>query len=196
MSGAPFSSLAAMETDRLYVRLANEEDVDAIVRFNVENREFLQPFEPLRPAGFYEERFWRSQVRQNAAELQADRALRLFLFPKSDPDRVIGTANYTNIQRGVGQMCTLGYSLAEEWQGKGIMFEALEASLRYVFGALNLHRVQASYMPHNRRSGRLLRRLGFVVEGYARDYILIAGRWEDHVLTSLSNPGWEERPTS
>jgi ribosomal-protein-alanine N-acetyltransferase len=38
------------------------------------------------------------------------------------------------------------------------------------------------------RSGRLLGRLGFVIEGYARDYLLVNGRWEDHVLTSLINP--------
>jgi ribosomal-protein-alanine N-acetyltransferase len=37
------------------------------------------------------------------------------------------------------------------------------------------------------RSGRLLRALGFVVEGYARDYLQINGRWEDHILTSLTN---------
>lgn len=49
----------------------------------------------------------------------------------------------------------------------------------------------ANYMPHNQRSGNLLRRLGFVVEGYARDYLLINGRWEDHIQTSLINPNWK-----
>ncbi len=42
----------------------------------------------------------------------------------------------------------------------------------------------------NERSVRLLRRLGFVVEGYARDYLLIQGRWQDQVLVGLTNPGW------
>ena len=28
------------------------------------------------------------------------------------------------------------------------------------------------------------------VEGYARDYILINGRWEDHILTAITNPDW------
>jgi len=30
-----------------------------------------------------------------------------------------------------------------------------------------------------------------VVEGYARDYLLINGKWEDHILTSLVNPHWK-----
>jgi ribosomal-protein-alanine N-acetyltransferase len=45
----------------------------------------------------------------------------------------------------------------------------------------------ANYVPTNERSGRLLRRLGFVVEGYARDYLFIGGRFQDHVLTALTN---------
>jgi ribosomal-protein-alanine N-acetyltransferase len=48
----------------------------------------------------------------------------------------------------------------------------------------------ANYMPHNRRSGNVLKRLGFVVEGYARDYLMINGKWEDHIFTSLINPHW------
>ena len=40
------------------------------------------------------------------------------------------------------------------------------------------------YQPNNERSGRLLRSLGFTVEGYARDYLYIDGAWRDHVLTA------------
>ncbi|MFB0585429.1 hypothetical protein [Aeromonas salmonicida] len=38
------------------------------------------------------------------------------------------------------------------------------------------------------RSAALLERLGFEREGYARDYLMINGRWEDHILTALLNP--------
>jgi ribosomal-protein-alanine N-acetyltransferase len=48
----------------------------------------------------------------------------------------------------------------------------------------------AGYVPHNIRSAAVLRRAGFTVEGYARDYILINGRWEDHILTAITNPDW------
>jgi ribosomal-protein-alanine N-acetyltransferase len=49
---------------------------------------------------------------------------------------------------------------------------------------LGLHRVEANYQPNNERSGRLLRALGFTVEGYARAYLYIDGEWRDHVLTA------------
>lgn len=35
-----------------------------------------------------------------------------------------------------------------------------------------------------------LHRLGFVVDGRAKKYLLINGQWEDHILTSLTNEHW------
>lgn len=40
-------------------------------------------------------------------------------------------------------------------------------------------------------SARLLERLGFVKEGYAREYLHIDGAWRDHVLTARTNPGFD-----
>ena len=54
-----------------------------------------------------------------------------------------------------------------------------------------MHRIIAAYLPHNQRSGKLLKQLGFVVEGYARDDLMINGQWQDHILTSLINHNWQ-----
>jgi len=191
MSAADPFPLPRFETERLVVRTSVEDDVPEIVRYFTENREHLRPFEPARPPSFYEERFWRAQVRQSQVDYHGDRAVRLFLFQKRAPHGVIGTASFTRVERGVAQSCSLGYGLAAAAQGQGFMYEALRPALEFMFDTLRMHRVEANYMPHNRRSGALLRRLGFVVEGYARDYLLINSRWEDHVLTSLTNPRWE-----
>jgi ribosomal-protein-alanine N-acetyltransferase len=85
----------------------------------------------------------------------------------------------------------VGYSLAESKQGNGYMSEAVSLCVEYIFDELNFHRIVANYMPRNQRSGNLLKKLGFVVEGYARDYLLINGKWEDHILTSLINTHWQ-----
>jgi len=50
--------------------------------------------------------------------------------------------------------------------------------------------VQANARPENARSLRLLDRLGFEREGYARQYLFIDGAWRDHVLTALRAPDW------
>ena len=48
----------------------------------------------------------------------------------------------------------------------------------------------ANYVPRNTRSAAVLERLGFTIEGEAKDYLYINGVWEDHVLTSLTNQDW------
>ena len=186
--------LPEIETPRLILRMGREADAPEIVRFHRENNEFLAPWSPQRDTEYFSERFWRGQVKIAEEEFRQDRSLKLFLFHRKPPDRIIGVCNFANFVRGVGQFCTVGYGLAGDAQGRGYMLEAMQAAIPYVFGALKLHRISAGYMPRNERSARLLRRLGFTVEGYARDYIFINGKWEDHILTGLVNPDWRPEP--
>lgn len=179
-----------LETPRLHVRLAEEEDIHAVLDFYQTNRERLRPFDPERPGYFYTEEFWHRQVAQNMDDFSSGRALRFFLFPSDAPEKVIGNIGFFNFVRGIAQHCTVGYSIDGDHEGRGLMSEALRSAIDFVFHTLNFHRVEANYMPHNRRSGQLLRKLGFVVEGYSRDYLQINGRWEDHVRTALTNPDW------
>ena len=101
---------------------------------------------------------------------------------------MVGHASLSEVVRGPFQACFLGYSIDGDAEGKGLMREGLESIIAWGFSDFDLHRIMANYIPHNQRSGRLLRRLGFVVEGYARDYLKIDGEWQDHILTSLTRP--------
>lgn len=180
-----------LESARVIVRMATAEDVPQVVRYYDDNRERLAPSRPRVGEEFFTEGFWSAQVRANLAEYREGRSVRLFLFDGARPERVIGNANFTQIFRSPAFYCTLGYGLDGEYEGRGIMREGLETAIGYMFGPQqNFHRIQANYVPRNERSGGLLRRLGFVVEGYARDYLLLNGRWEDHILTSRTNPDW------
>src|SRR4029077_11941499 len=97
---------------------------------------------------------------------------------------------FSNIIRGPLQACFLGYALGERHQGTGVMTEALRLAIDYMFREMHIHRISANYMPHNTASAAVLKRLGFTVEGYSRDYLRIEGRWQDHILTSLLDPEW------
>jgi ribosomal-protein-alanine N-acetyltransferase len=177
-------------TERLVLRMADLADVPEVVRYFVDNREHLAGSRPRMPESFYTTPFWAAQVPAARAEYEQDGSLRLFVFERERPERVVGNANFTNVMRGPAQHCTLGYGLDHEVTGLGYMSEALRGAIAFVFREMNVHRVMANYVPHNRRSGAVLRRLGFAVEGYARDYLLLDGRWEDHILTSLVNADW------
>jgi [ribosomal protein S5]-alanine N-acetyltransferase len=184
-------ALPKLESTRTILRFACFDDIPAIISYYTDNKIHLTPFEPLKFPEFYTENYWYEQVKQALADFSTDRSLRLFLFEKGNETFIIGSINFRNFVRGVFQSCTLGYSLAEAFQGKGYMTEALKVAIGYVFTELNMHRIMACYIPHNQHSGRLLKRLGFVVEGYARDYLMIDGQWQDHILTSLINYNWQ-----
>ena len=175
---------------RIIIRMATNEDIPKILNYFSENKTHLTPYYPSWQGGFFTREYWELQIQVNYQEFANDRSLRLFIFPKANPNKIIGTLNFSNIVRGAAHYCNVGYSLAESEQGKGYMTEAMQSSIEYMFQEFNMHRIMANYIPHNQRSGTLLRRLGFVVEGYARDYLMINGKWEDHILTSLINNKW------
>jgi ribosomal-protein-alanine N-acetyltransferase len=182
-------ALPHLETERLLLTLPPQEAAPRMLAFYEENREHLARWSPRPPTGYYTERYWRERLAQARQEFERDLAMKLVLFGREagSSGPVLGVCNFTNFVRGPFQACYLGYSLDHRFEGRGIMYEALRAATGYVFDTLRLHRIMANYLPVNERSGRLLRRLGFRVEGYAQDYLLIDGRWQDHILTALTN---------
>ena len=64
---------------------------------------------------------------------------------------------------------------------RSIVFQQLAgAAARTIF-----NRLEAACLPRNTASIRLLEKVGFSREGYARKYLCIDGRWQDHVLYGL-----------
>jgi ribosomal-protein-alanine N-acetyltransferase len=103
-------------------------------------------------------------------------------------DELVGLINLWNIRRGVVQAAIIGYSVDAAHEGRGYATEAARAVVTYAFETLALHRLETSYQPTNERSGHVLRNLGFVVEGYARDYLYLNGAWRDAILAARTNP--------
>jgi [ribosomal protein S5]-alanine N-acetyltransferase len=181
---------ALFETERLCMRLPAPEDAAAVADFYVRNRDHLQPWSPTLHPGLFSATFWVGEAERRLGDYHAGLEIRGFLFLRADPRRVVGNLSLTQIMRGALHACTLGYSLDVDAQGHGYMLEAVRGAVAYAFGTLGLHRVMADYMPRNRRSAAVLRQAGFVMEGYAREFLRINGRWEDHVLTAITNPDW------
>ncbi|RLM23057.1 ribosomal protein S5 alanine N-acetyltransferase [Brenneria alni] len=177
-------------TDRLVVRLAHECDAWRLAEYYSENRDFLKPWEPVRDVSHCYPSGWQARL-SVINDMHKQGIAYHFLLLDPNENEVCGVANFSNVLRGAFHACYLGYSLGQKWQGQGLMYEALQPALRYMQRQQNMHRIMANYMPHNRRSGNLLARLGFEREGYAKDYLLIDGKWQDHVLTVLTNNVWK-----
>lgn len=181
------TSLPQIETERLRLTLPSPARAESVAAYYRLNAAHLKPWSPARPADFLTRAFWERRLGEQRSLALQGRAY-CFVIELNDDDApepvVVGNCELTQVARGPFQACHLGFSLAAVLEGQGYMREALTGALRFAFDDLALHRVMAAYRPHNQRSGRLLKRLGFVVEGYARDYLLIDGAWRDHILTA------------
>ena len=173
---------------RVIVRLPEQRDAQAIARYFGENAQHLAVFSPAPPE-YADPALWRVRIETMRRQYADGDSCLTFLFDLDDA-QVIGTANLSEFVRGPFQAAYLGYSVAKAREGQGLMHEALRLLIDFAFGELRLHRIMANHMPRNERSAALLRRLGFVREGLAREYLRINGVWEDHVLTSLTNSAW------
>lgn len=172
-----------MLTPRTLIRVADASDAQHLLRYRVQNREHLAPWEPLRDTSYYTLDHCVQTLADARDAVRLDRGYPFFVLDMAGSE-IIASFTLANVVRGAFQACHLGYGMAAHRQGQGLMQEALEVALSWAFHELDLHRVMANYMPRNERSGRLLERLGFEREGYAKRYLQIAGVWEDHVLTS------------
>lgn len=183
------SLILRFTTNRMVVRLVNDQDDYRLAEYYQCNRTFLKPWEPTRDSGYYSAAGWKSKLAV-INELHKHKEAYYFILLSADESEIYGTANFSNVLRGSFYSCYLGYSLGEKLQGSGLMYEALQPVIHHIQRHELMHRIMANYMPHNYRSGNLLTRLGFVREGYAKDYLQIDGQWCDHVLTALTDTTW------
>ena len=175
-----------IETPRLLVRLVEPEDVDEVIAYDRRNAQhFAMWAAGTNPDAFNREKR-RERIARRRAEADADTGYG-FVAHLHGHQRIVAGISLNHVVRFAFLACHLGYSVDKEQEGKGLASEAVEAVVKFAFETLGLHRLMANYQPTNERSGRLLRRLGFVPEGYARDYLFINGAWRDHVLTALVN---------
>ncbi|WP_309889796.1 GNAT family N-acetyltransferase [Archangium sp.] len=180
-----------LTTPRLNLALLPPDAAARVLAYHEANREHLGAVSPPRPDNFFTVTWWRSRLAQDAEDWRRGIALRLFLLPRQQPlssAPVLGSVSLTDIRRGPLQSAEMGFGLDQRSQGTGFMTEAVRAVCDHAFGPLGLHRIQANHLPENHRSAAVLRRLGFGVEGLARELVLIEGRWRDHVLTALLAP--------
>ena len=87
----------------------------------------------------------------------------------------------------------LGYMLLSEFQGKGIMDEALKAILKFGFGPMNLHSVEANVDPENKASIRLLERNHFVREAFFTENFYFDGKFLNSAIYCLIKPNFAEK---
>ncbi len=167
-------------------RLLSADDAEAIAAVLAANREFLAPWEPLRPDDFFTVRAQRADLE---CALQAyARAAMVPLAIVDHEGQLIGRINLNGITRGAFQSAGVGYWVSQSHNGRGFASAALADVIEIAFKQLRLHRLQAETLLHNTASQRVLARNGFQPFAIAPTYLQIAGRWQDFIMYHLINP--------
>jgi [ribosomal protein S5]-alanine N-acetyltransferase len=191
----PFPRLFLARTDpfrlvgeRVYLRAPERMDWEAWASLRGRSRNFLEPWEPSWPADALSRLSFRSRIGRYAEDWRSDQAYNFFIF--SHDDALVGGIGLSNVRRGVSETASLGYWVGEPFARQGFMTAALPLVLDFSFDRVRLHRVEAACLPTNVPSRALLTRIGFQQEGYARQYLCIAGKWQDHLLFAILREDW------
>jgi ribosomal-protein-alanine N-acetyltransferase len=157
------------------IRPVRPEDGEELAALYAANRDFLAPFEPVRPPKFFTAEGQRERLqRQLEGETHP--------FAILDGDAIAGTINLFGIVRESIESGTIGYWVDVARNGRGLATGAVGEILDYAFEDLDLHRVEAATLVDNVPSQRVLEKNGFERIGLARNYLRIAGGWRDFFL--------------
>ncbi len=86
----------------------------------------------------------------------------------------------------------LGIMIGEhDYWSKGYGGAAMRLLLEFGFGELNLHRIHLRCFDFNKRAIRAYEKIGFKLDGIARQTAYLAGEYHNDYLMSILKPEWE-----
>ncbi len=173
--------MPAIAGSGIYLRAPQMADYAEWAQLREQSRNFLVPWEPSWPADDLTRGAFRRRLKRYAEDQRTDQSYAFLIF-RAEDNAMVGGLTLANIRRGVSQAGSLGYWMGAPFVRRGYMTAAVRALIPFAFGTLRLHRLEAACIPANDASIRLLERAGFKREGYAREYLCINGKWQDHLL--------------
>jgi [ribosomal protein S5]-alanine N-acetyltransferase len=182
--------LPTLETPRLRLRWLTPDDVPALFAVFGDPtvcRYWSRPALPDLAAA--------AALQAEIATSFADRSLFQWGIARRDTGAIVGTCTLAALSADHAR-AEVGFALARACWGRGYVAEALPAMVRFAFGTLDLHRLEADADPRNAASIRALERAGFVREGYQRERYRMLGEWQDGVLFGLLRREWRDGAAS
>ena len=162
-----------IETEDIIIRKMKEEDADFLLRV-CSNRNVFRYI----PYFLYTEdrEVLRAAIRRlNEQDFMEKRWIIAGICLPGCPDEVIGTAEMFDYNETI-RAVEIGYRIGEEFWGQGIAVKAVRAMTGYLFREIGINRIQATVLPENIRSKRVLMKAGFQKEGLLRQISFWKGR--------------------
>jgi [ribosomal protein S5]-alanine N-acetyltransferase len=168
--------------ERVFLRFPRRGDEEEFIALNLASAPF---YRGLAAPPISLEQFMEFLKRSRQADCVS------FFIRLLEDNSIIGSISLSQIFYGGFQSAYLGYYVGAAYANRGYMSEALQLTLRYAFEDLKLHRLEANIQPGNTASIALVKRAGFVREGFSRRYLKICGRWRDHERWAILFEDWK-----
>jgi RimJ/RimL family protein N-acetyltransferase len=106
---------------------------------------------------------------------------------RNQEGETIGGCGYhgKNTVAGLAHRDEIGYWMATEYRGKGIMTQAVKAIVEYGFTTRNLLRIEAPVYAFNKESAAVLLKNGFTFEGEAKKAYFRNGEYHNALLYAI-----------
>ena len=172
----PFKNL---ETERLLLRRVSIDDLNEIIelRGNPETMKFIP-----RPLVKTEEDAL-NHFKMIDEKIEKNEGINWAITVKGNP-KLIGIIGHYRIQPE-NHRCEIGYMILPQYNGQGIVTEAIKAVLEYGFEDMNMHSIEAVIDPDNIASERVLQKNGFVKEAHILENEYYDGKFWDTVIYSI-----------
>ena len=108
-------------------------------------------------------------------------------------NRIIGSMGMHQRDHNLNK-AQLGYWIAQDYEGKGIINKCLQGFIGFLFGKVGLNKLEIQFVVNNQRSAKVAERLGFKLEGVLRDSHLMNGSYKDIAVTGLLKSEWKQQP--
>jgi [ribosomal protein S5]-alanine N-acetyltransferase len=168
-----------IESSRVLVRLLEEADLPSLLAMN-SNPEVTALLPYPTWSSLADGKAWYDRMRV----IEAGGTALQFVVVSKTANIAIGSCLLFRLEEPSGRV-EVGYALAREYWGLGLMREALTELLGAAFGSMGLRRIEAQVNTRNTASAVLLARLGFTKEGLLRKRWIVKDHAEDVEMFGL-----------
>ncbi|VVN39846.1 hypothetical protein PS662_05393 [Pseudomonas fluorescens] len=147
------------------IRTLQRTDAQALLKFEVDNREWFERHIDARGAAFYSVQGVTDHIREYLAEHAAG-TWHPFVI-EEDGGRIVGRANLKAIDTSA-RTAEVGYRIAQSACGRGLATQAVKHLIREAQRRWNLTHLMANVYVENIASTKVLERCGFLVEPVSR----------------------------
>ncbi len=169
--------------DNIQLKALNIENSPALLKRVQENRQYLRQWLSWVSD---EKKDIEDFIQETIQQRERNLGIQMGIFFE---DNIIGMIGHHQIAWR-NKITSLGYWLARDFTGKGIMTKACKAIIDYSFNELNLNRIEIGAAVENKASRAIPERLGFKLEGILRQREWLYDHFVDHAQYGLLKEEW------